>query len=64
MATQRTSVKVTKVIEISTEEIERILLKHFTDGIGDVTFDISSGGFFKGAMIVSAVEESNKTVEL
>ena len=64
MATQRTSVKVTKVIEISNEEIERILLKHYADGIGDVTFDISSSGYFKGAVIVSAIEESNKTIEL
>jgi hypothetical protein len=64
MATQRTSVKVTKVIEVTTEEIERILLKHYTNGIGDVTFDVSSGGYFKGATIVCEIEESNKTVDI
>ena len=64
MAKQRTSVKVTKVIEVSSEEIERIILKHYTNGIGDVFFEVSSGGTFKGAMIVSTTEESNKTDEV
>ena len=64
MATQRTSVKVTRVIVVSNEEIERILLKHFTNGIGDITFDVSSGGYFQGATIISATEESNKTEEV
>ena len=61
MATVRTSVKVAKVIEVDAEEIERILLKHYTNGIGNVKFEITSYGSFEGATIVSEIEESNKT---
>ena len=64
MATQRISTKVTRIIEVTAEEIERIILKHFTNGIGDVSFEVSSGGTFTGAMIVSTTEESNKTEEV
>ena len=64
MATQRTSVKVTKVIEVSREEIERIILKHFTNGIGDVSFDVSSDNYVNGITIVSSIEESNKTEDV
>lgn len=64
MATQRTSVKVTRIIEVSAEEIERILLKHYTNGIGDVSFEVSSGSSFKGATIICTTEESNKTEKL
>lgn len=61
MAQQRTSVKVTKVIDVTAEEIELILLRHFTNGIGSVNFELSSGPFLRGATIISTVEESNKT---
>lgn len=64
MATQRTSTKVKRIIQVSSEELERILLKHYTNGIGDVTFDISSGGYFREAVIVCEIEESNKTEEI
>ena len=64
MATQRTSVKVKRIIQVTPEEVERILLKHFTNGIGDVDFDISAGGMFRQAVITSEIEESNKTVEI
>lgn len=64
MATQRISTKVKRIIQVTPEEVERILLKHYTNGIGDVTFDISSGGFFKQAVIVSEIEEYNKSEEI
>ena len=64
MAKQRTSVKVTRIIEVTAEEIERIILKHFTNGIGDVAFDVSSGGMFRGLVIHSTTEESNKTEDI
>ena len=64
MATQRTSVKVTRIIEVDSEYIALIILKHFTNGIGDVTYKVSSGGFFKGATIVCETEEPNKTEDI
>jgi hypothetical protein len=59
MASQRTSVKVTRIIDVTAEEIE-----HFTNGIGAVNFELSSGPFLRGATIIATTEESNKTVEI
>jgi hypothetical protein len=64
MASQRTSVKVTRIIDVTAEEIELILLRHFTNGIGAVNFELSSGPFLRGATIIATTEESNKTVEI
>ena len=64
MAKQRTSVKVTRIIEVTPEEIERIILKHYTNGIGDVSFEVSSSGRFWGLVIHSTTEESNKTEDI
>lgn len=64
MATQRTSVKVTKIIEVSAEELEQIILRHYTNGIGSVTFDVTSGGYFTGVTVISETEESNKTEKI
>lgn len=61
MARQRTSTKVTRIIDITPEEIEMILKRHFTNGIGDVEFVVTSGGGFDGAVLISTTEESNKT---
>ena len=64
MAKQRTSVKVTRIIEVTAEEIERIILEHYTNGKGDVTFDVSSGGMFRGLVIHSTTEELTKPEEV
>ena len=64
MATQRTSTKVTRIIEVTREEIEMILLRHFTNGIGEVHWEPSSDGYVHGIAIVSTTEEGNKTVTL
>ena len=61
MATQRISTKVTRIIEITTEEIEMVLKKYYTNGIGDVEFEVTSGGYFKGATLVCTTEEANSS---
>jgi hypothetical protein len=61
MAKQRTSVKVTRIIDVTREEIEMILLRHFTNGIGDVDFSAIS---FCGATIIVTTEEGNKTEDI
>ena len=64
MATQRTSTKVTRIIEVTREEIEMILLRHFTNGIGDVQWEASSDGYVHGITVIATTEEGNKTVTL
>ena len=61
MATQRTSTKVTRTIEVPAEELEQLILRHFTNGIGTVKFRTSVGGYFDGVTIIATTEVGNKT---